>query len=99
MDSPGARSDMNDAMFENHDTTSDLSVEPTLTAVEMHPGLDSELVKPLFPAAMAVAIPIDRRLSIAGLYGWLSHGAENVEPPRLMLTDAMWYCGATVETR
>ena len=67
MDWPGARIDMNDAMLENHETWSDLSVDPTLTAVEMQPGVLIELVELLFPAAMTVAMPIDRRLSITAL--------------------------------
>src|SRR2546422_1219756 len=41
---PGARSDMNDAMFEKYETASALSVEPTLIAVETHPGLESDVV-------------------------------------------------------
>src|SRR5262245_35064994 len=96
---PGASSDMNVAMSVKYETTSALSVDPTLTAVEIQPGLVSDVVDDELPAATTVAMPIDRKLSIAGLYGWLSQGAAYKPPPRLMFTDAMLYCGATVYTR
>ena len=44
-------------------------MEPTLIADEMQPGAESAVPEPLFPAATTVATPIDRRLSITGLYG------------------------------
>src|SRR4029450_9131100 len=73
--SPGARRDRNGAMFENHETSSLLVVEPTLTAEEMHAGdMIADPVKPL-PDAATVAMPTDLRLSIIGLYGSLSQGA------------------------
>src|SRR5258707_1268882 len=94
MDSPGANSDRNDATFEKYDTWLDLSIDPTLTADEMHPGDARALPSPSLPDAITLATPIDRRLSIAGLYGWSSHGAVKVAPPRLMLT-ATTLSGAT----
>src|SRR5438309_2509197 len=95
IDSPGASSERNGATFENHDTASVLSVEPTLTADEMQacvvrPDGDAEL-----PAATTVAIPIARRLSMMGLAGSVSHGALKTLPPRLMFTEAMFCCPAS----
>ena len=69
METPGAKRDMNDAVFENDATTSALLTAPTLTAEEMHPGELSAFVNPSLPAAMAVAIPTDRRLSIMVFVG------------------------------
>ena len=72
MDSPGARSDKKDATFEKLDTTSFLVVEPTLIAVEMHPGALIELVESSFPDAITVAMPTERRLSMIALAGELA---------------------------
>ena len=44
-----------------------LVVAPTLTADEMHPGALRRVPDPEFPAAMTVAIPTERRVSIAAL--------------------------------
>ena len=38
MDDPGATKERNEATLEKLEITSDLSVEPTLTALEMHAG-------------------------------------------------------------
>ena len=78
--------DRNGATFEKTTPDCPCSTEPTLIADEMHAG-DAIAVPVSLPDAMTLATPIDRRLSIAGLYGWSSQGAENVVPPRLMLTD------------
>ena len=67
IDSPGANTERNDATFENHDTRFDLSVDPTLMADEMQPGVEIPDLAELFPAATTVATPIDRRLSMIGL--------------------------------
>ena len=99
IDSPGANSERNDAAFENHETTFDLSVDPTLTADETQAGVEMADVAELFPAATTVATPIDRRLSMIGLYGSLSQGAVNVVPPRLMFTDTTLSAGAMAYTR
>ena len=64
---PGANNDMNGATLLNQATTSLLSVAPTLTAEEMQPGVVSSEVDEPLPAAMTVAMPIERRLSMAGL--------------------------------
>jgi hypothetical protein len=69
IDSPGARSERNGALFEKYESTSDFEVEPTLIADEMHAGDDRFDVDPLLPDATTVATPIDRRLSMMGLYG------------------------------
>src|SRR5438552_2735621 len=76
-----------------------LSVDPTLTTVEMQPGEAIDHVDPLFPEATTVAMPIERSTSTIGLYGSSSQGVENDPPPRLMLTDAIVYCPATPYTR
>src|SRR5262245_51093296 len=86
---PGANSDMNGATFEKEDTWFCLSVDPTLTAVEMQAGAERPVPDPLLPAAITVATPIARRLSITGLYGWLLQVDAKVDGlPRLMLTAA-----------
>src|SRR5687768_13187077 len=90
---------MSELAFENHDTTSFLSVEPTLIADDTHAGADRFDVDPLFPAATTAATPIERRLSMIGLYGWSSHGAANPPPPRLMLTATICRAAATAYTR
>src|SRR5688500_2085655 len=64
-------------------------VEPTLTADEMQPGEEIANGMPLLPEATTVATPIERKLSMIGLYGSLLHGEVNNAPPRLMLTAAM----------
>src|SRR5688572_6816502 len=99
MATPGAKSDMKDAVFENDATTSSLPTAPTLIAEEMHPGVLNAFVNPLFPAAMAVAIRADRRLSMMGFIGSPSQGAANVPPPRLRFTDAMFLAPRTAYTR
>src|SRR5712692_2165206 len=67
IDSPGAKSLRNVARFENHEMLSVLSVDPTLTTVEMQPGLVSSVGDPLLPAATTDTMPIARSASIAGL--------------------------------
>ena len=63
---PGASRFTNDATLLNDDTWSasvpplPSSTEPTLMADEMQPGKLTSSVKPLFPAAMTVAIPTER---------------------------------------
>src|SRR4030095_11189129 len=90
----GASSERNEALLEKLETASATvpsdpsSVEPTLIAVEMQPGALRALVKPSFPAAITVAIPTERRLSMATLRGSLSQLEKNCPPPRLMLTEA-----------
>src|SRR5215471_18494133 len=91
MSSPGASRDRKEAAFENQESSSALSVEPTLTADEMQPGDDSALVRPLLPAATIVAIPTERRLSMIGFSGSSSQVDENCPPPRLRFTEAKLY--------
>src|SRR5258706_8640637 len=69
IDSPGAKSDRNGAVFENQATSSCLVVAPTLTADEMQAGAARPNGQPSLPAATTVATPMARRLSIIGLYG------------------------------
>ena len=64
---PGAMSATCEDMLLNDEMTSCLSVEPTATAVEMQPGAEIALVKPLLPAAIAVATPTLLRLSMLAL--------------------------------
>ena len=99
MTSPGATSERNDATFENHEMWFDLSIDPTLMAEEIQAGVEIPHVAEPFPDATTVATPIDRRLSMIGLYGWVSHGAANVVPPRLMFTATTLSAGARAYTR
>ena len=69
MDSPGAKSEIKEATLEKIDRSSDLSVEPTLIAVEMQAGELMAATKELFPEATTLAIPTDRSWSIAGFLG------------------------------
>src|SRR6187551_2492104 len=57
--SPGAKSDRNDATFEKYDTSFDLSVEPTLTALEMQAGDAISLPDASLPDAMTLATLIE----------------------------------------
>ena len=43
--------------MEKDEITSDFVVEPTVTAVEMQPGVPTALVKELLPDAITVATP------------------------------------------
>src|SRR6266849_9354963 len=79
---------MKEATFENDAMTSDFEVAPTLMADEMQPGALRALVNPLLPAAMAEAMPADRRLSMIGLVGSPSQGeVYPVLPPRLRFAE------------
>jgi hypothetical protein len=93
MEDPGAKSERKVAEFEELETASDLVVFPTLIAVEMQPGALRLSVNPSFPDAAAVAIPTDRKLSIAAFLAAcpLSHGEVNLPPPKLRLTAAKLY--------
>ena len=70
-------------------TASESSVAPTVTAVEMQPGAPTAFVKPLFPAAIAVATLLLSRLSMAVLRLSPSHAEVFIPPPRLMFAAAM----------
>ena len=85
---PGARRCKKEAELENDDSVSDFVVEPTLTALDMQPGLLMESVKPLLPEAITVAIPTDLRLSIIALRESESQLRVNRPAPRLKLTAA-----------
>ena len=62
---PGASKSRYGAVFEVGQTVSDLNVAPTLIADEMHPGEVSDVLDALFPEATTVAMPAERRPSIA----------------------------------
>ena len=65
---PGASRLRKGALFENEETASTVPlsiVDPTLTAVEIQPGAERLVELPLFPDEITVAIPTDRRVSIA----------------------------------
>ena len=64
---PGAHRLSGLPLFENEATPSALSVAPTLIAVEMHAGAPIPVVKPLFPAAIIVAVPADASWSMSAL--------------------------------
>ena len=84
---PGARRCKKETELENDDKVSDFVVDPTLTALDIHPGLLMESVKPLFPEAITVAIPTDLRLSIAALRESVSQLLKKRPPPMLMFTE------------
>jgi hypothetical protein len=94
MPDPGAKRERNEAEFENEDTASVFVVEPTLIALEIHPG---SLIPwaALFPAAIIVAIPTARSVSMIAFVGPLSASHAAVEEytpvPRLMFTAAIRY--------
>ena len=90
IDDPGATSERNGAALEKDDTTSSVVVDPTLTAVEMQAGTPRESRKPSFPAAIVVATPTDRRLSMIGFRRSLSQFAKKRPPPILILTAPRW---------
>lgn len=60
IEEPGARSETNEAIFENQEIASADVVDPTLIAVDMHAGAPIALVYALFPDEITVAIPADR---------------------------------------
>lgn len=84
---PGARRCKKEAELENDDSVSDFVVEPTLTALDIQPGLLMESVKPLLPEAITVAIPADLRLSIIALRESVSQLLKKRLPPMLMFTE------------
>ena len=86
---PGASRSRICALLEKLDTVSDLVVEPTLIAVEMQAGAPMAEVRLSLPDAITVAIPAERRRSIAAFAGWSSQADAYWPPPRLMLTAAM----------
>ena len=64
-------------------------VAPTVMALEMQAGVLTELVKPLLPLAMTVAMPALRRLLITVVRGSVPSQAEKFcPPPRLILIEA-----------
>src|SRR6266851_2877499 len=80
--------------------TSDFEVAPTLMADETQPGALRALVNPLLPAAMAEAMPADRRLSMIGLVGSPSQGdVYPVLPPRLRFAEDRFRDPRTAYTR
>ena len=86
---PGANRSIHGAMFEKLDTPSVFVVEPTVTAVEMQPGVPVAFWYPLLPDEITVETPTDRRLSMIVLRESESHVATFCPPPRLMLAETM----------
>jgi hypothetical protein len=80
---------MKEATFENEETAFRSVAEPTLTAEGMHAGALMAFVWPSFPAAIATAIPADRRLSMLGARESEAHGLAKTPPPRLMFAAAI----------
>jgi hypothetical protein len=103
IDCPGARSERNDAEFEKDETISAFVVDPTLTAVEIQAGALMPSVNPSFPEAAIVAMPIERRLSIAAFLAasCSSHGEVNFAAPTLRLTAAnvYWFLKAKTHSK
>ena len=89
IDSPGANSDRNDATLENYDTTSSCSSSRHSRQTRCSRVTKSQTECRCYPTATTVATPIERRLSMIGLYGSSLQGDVNSSPPRLMFTAAM----------
>lgn len=87
--SPGAKKDRKLATLENTETRSLSVVELTLMALEMQAGYESAARDPPLPAAITVATPTDRRLSMAGFRLSPSQAVVLEPPPRLRLTAAI----------
>src|SRR5688500_2977547 len=86
---PGASSESCAEEFENDDTASVVeTADPTLTALEMQAGWLIDVLEPLLPEAITVAMPAARRLSI-DVCSELPHAEVERPPPRLMFTEAM----------
>src|SRR6266478_6898616 len=91
---------MKEATLEKDAMASDFEVAPTLMADEMQPGALRALVYPLLPAAMAEAMPTDRRLSMIGFVGSPSQGeVYGVLPPRLRFAEDKVRVPRTAYTR
>jgi len=58
-------------------------VAPTLIADEMHAGADTRFEFPSLPAAMTVAIPTDRSVSMAVFSDAFEPSQYDEEPPPL----------------
>jgi hypothetical protein len=65
MEDPGASRSKKSATLEKLETVSPSVVEPTLTADEMQAGVEMVSLLPEFPLATTVAIPTERKVSIA----------------------------------
>src|SRR5262249_32322590 len=93
---PGPMSATIGAILVKEEMTSFLSEDPTATAVEIQAGAPTALVNPSLPAAITVATPALRKLSMDGFVGSPSQAAVNIPPPRLILTEASLTPGAGV---
>src|SRR5262245_249978 len=95
IETPGASRFKNGALLEKKAITSapvpplPSPTAPTLIAEEMQAGELMAFEKPLFPEAITVAIPAERKLSIMPLSGSLSQLVIDTPPPRLRLTEAI----------
>ncbi len=79
---PGARSERNEAELEKDEMVSALGalvVDPTLMALEMHPGEDRLVDDPLFPAATTTAMPTERNVSMMDFVAGSSASQTAVE--------------------
>src|SRR5258708_4281876 len=73
---PGARKLTKLAELLKNETASLLSVLPTAKALEMQPGALTALTAPSLPAAIAVAMPAERKASIAAFMVTLSSSQD-----------------------
>src|SRR5687767_2556399 len=96
---PGASSSTSGDEFDRLATRSVLVVLPTVMADEMQLGALTAVAEPSLPDEMTVAMPDERRLSIAALRESVSQLAVNRPPPRLMFTDEMRRLDRSVMTR
>src|SRR5690349_7068737 len=85
---PGAIRSTTADMLVKEEIMSDLVVDPTVTALEMHPGWLTIEVELSLPAAIAVNTPAARKLSIESFCESPSQLLEVRPPPRLMLAEA-----------
>ena len=61
--SPGAKRSRKEALSVNEDTSSESLVEPTLIALDTHPGASKAFTYPSFPDATTGAIPTNCNVS------------------------------------
>ena len=86
---PGAIRSTTADILVKEEIPSDLVEDPTVTALEMHPGWLTVEVELSLPAAIAVSTPAALRLSIEGFWESPSQLPEVFgPPPRLMLAEA-----------
>ena len=97
---PGASTSTVSERLENPEMLSASVVEPTVKAVDIHPGDPIAAGKLSFPAAITVVPPAVINWSIMALSAALSvsQAAAKLPPPRLMFAAAIFRAAARVTT-